>query len=664
MIDTTRPDGFLPEGSAALQQRIVQLRLAMQAGWQRGERRGVEHYLPQYADLAGNDEAVLDCIYGEYVLREELGETPDPEEFCRRFPRLAEPLRRLFTVDRALVAGKDASTDPHRGGVTLPLPHDHLPPAAAPAAPAQPSLPAAIGKYRVVGILGSGGQGIVYRAVHPTLGKDVVIKVARWSYGAAEERELLLHEGRLLAELDHPYLARVYDFDFHEGRPFLVMEFIRGQTLAQYAAQHRPSPRQVARLVALTAGAIATAHRRGIVHRDLKPDNILIDETDRPRVIDFGLAQWRDAWQHQVDPAGTIAGTLQYMAPEQAAGDTARIGPATDVYALGGVLFHLLTGKPLVEGKSLTEVLAKVKAGDVNVAALKQAAVPRRLAAVCRRALSRDPAQRPPTAAFAEDLETACRPRWTAGRLTLVAGSLLFVLAGFAAWWVTQHEIETPLPQPATASSLRVQVTPTVTSNTRLPAFVYDTKLPTLFVRIADDDDRENKAPGGDLFNKLPVLTGYEMQVEVSPPQGLHVTLFYLSSSGKLVEMVHMPRTTEAVKLYYPSKDATQFATLRGPSGTECWLVCGNRSGPVTVADLEKIWPKAGAWPQLPKDALYRLMRGQIVAEAGNRDIGEVKQRDNPEGEVVRFLEELESKLRPQVDYYEGLAFGLTKRGK
>jgi predicted Ser/Thr protein kinase len=660
MSDATRPDDGLHAARTAdfnpVQQRVLELRLAMQTDWKRGQRQGVEHYLLQYPELAGNDDAVLDCIYGEFVLREEMGDQPDPEEYGRRFPRLADPLRRLFAVDRALVGEGQSSTTNARGGETMLAAADALP--SHPEKTARPgtkAMPAAIGKYRVVSVLDSGGQGTVYRAVHPTLGKDVVIKLACQSCSSPEEQNHLLHEGRMLAELDHPHLARVYDFDFHEGRPFLVMEFIRGRTLEQYAAQRLPSPRQSAGLVAQAARALTVAHCRGITHRDLKPQNLLIDDNGQVRVIDFGLAQWRDAWQNQVDPAGTLAGTVHYMAPEQASGNTAGIGPHTDVYALGAVLCYLLTGKPPVEGRSLSDVLGKVKAGAVNLQALEQRGVPRRMQALCRRVLSCDPQQRPATAAaLADELEAACRSHWMVRRAVLVAVPLVLVLAGFVVWWAASQETGKAPPVPVVSGAPG----PVTTSTVKMSPLMYNARMPTLFLDVSEGAD---EVPGK-LTSRLPVLTGHYLRAKVKAPAGLYVTLFELSSSGQLKELARQGPTADGELLYFPAKEATAFVELQGPTGTECWLACGNRSGFVTVNDLQKVWPKAGTWPTLPDRFVYRLIRGDVLPEADSRDIGEVKKSANPAGEVVQFLEQLDAALRPRVDYYEGLAFCLKNK--
>src|SRR4029077_5316076 len=142
-------------------------------------------------------------------------------------------------------------------------------------------------------------------------------------------RDRLLLEGRLLAQCDHPNLVRVVDLDVHEGRPFVVMEHVPGLPLEKFALEHRPGPRQAARLVAELARAVAYLHARRIVHQDIKPQNALVDDQGRPRLIDFGLARRMSAWSD--DPADWVGGTAGYMSPEQARGCAEQIGTRTDV---------------------------------------------------------------------------------------------------------------------------------------------------------------------------------------------------------------------------------------------------------------------------------------------------------------------------------------------
>ena len=254
--------------------------------------------------------------------------------------------------------------------------------------------PTRIGKYLVVGELGKGGQGLVFRGLHPTLNRDVAIKWSLRPLSSADGNEDRLGaEGKMLAQLDHPGIVRVFDLDTHQGRPFLVMEFVRGCDLAQYVRQQPLGPDAAARLVAEVARAVQAAHRQGITHQDIKPQNILIDEAGRPRLSDFGIARLRDLWAVEADQP--IGGTLGYMAPEQLAGDPDRIGPRSDVYALGGVLYFLLTGQePRMESRDMAKIARQVLHGELDETRLAESSAPERLKNVCRKALAPKPEDR------------------------------------------------------------------------------------------------------------------------------------------------------------------------------------------------------------------------------------------------------------------------------
>ncbi len=202
---------------------------------------------------------------------------------------------------------------PSNGGTTLDWASDPIetaapeplgPEAVAAArerAAARAERPGAIGKYLVVDQLDEGGQGLVFRVIHPRLGRDMVLKLGRQPVGDDEQASLVA-EGRLLSDLEHINLVKIYDLDFHNDRPFLVMEYVHGRNLEDYARDEPVTPRRAAELVAKLAGALAMVHRRGIIHRDIKPRNILIDESGEPRLIDFGLARLRHAWSDRRRP--------------------------------------------------------------------------------------------------------------------------------------------------------------------------------------------------------------------------------------------------------------------------------------------------------------------------------------------------------------------------
>jgi serine/threonine protein kinase len=322
-----------------------------------------------------DDRALLPAALGQGMadaVRAHLESCPD----CRgRVDRLREEVAALREA---------SSTASHPGPPG--------PEAPARSGPPEP-IPAAIGKYAVVGRLGRGGQGEVFRAVHPELGLDLVIKLARKPLeGDGPEQDRLVAEGRLLAELRHPSLVRIYDLGLHEGRPFLALELVRGRTLRQQAEQGRLGPRRAAAVVAELADAVAYLHGRGVIHQDLKPENVLVDEAGRPRMIDFGLAGLRDAWSG--DGESPSGGTLGYMAPEQARLERDRIGPRSDLFALGGVLYFLLAGRAPFEGATGDERRARACRCDFDARALRAAGAPRRLERIVLRAMAAEPADR------------------------------------------------------------------------------------------------------------------------------------------------------------------------------------------------------------------------------------------------------------------------------
>jgi hypothetical protein len=236
----------------------------------------------------------------------------------------------------------------------------------------------------------------------------------------------LLREGRLLAQCDHPGLVRVVDLDVHEGRPFVVMEHVQGRTLQRYAEQRRPGAREAARLVAKVTKAVAYLHARGIIHQDIKPSNVLVEEQGHPRLIDLGLARLQTAWSD--DGSGWIGGTDAYMSPEQALGRADRIGSWTDVFGLGGLLYYLLTGRPLYRGPSRWSVLCQARTAEYVPLRQVNGRVPRALERICHKALAPDPERR---YRGADDLERTLR-RFVRRPRFVAAGAAVLGIAAAA----------------------------------------------------------------------------------------------------------------------------------------------------------------------------------------------------------------------------------------
>ncbi|MFO0847328.1 MAG: serine/threonine-protein kinase [Gemmataceae bacterium] len=295
--------------------------------------------------------------------------------------------------------------DPTTDGPELPPPPG-LPPDGVQAlsrllAPGDPS-PAG---YEVVRRLGRGAMGDVYLARQLSLKRQVALKLIRADRLARTPavRDRFRAEAETVARLSHPHIVQIFEVGEDAGRPFLALEYLGGGSLDARLSKAPLAPDAAAKLVADVAAGVQHAHDRGIVHRDLKPGNVLLAADGTPKVGDFGLA--RVVGDLAGDPAagdsgpgltqvGSVLGTPSYMAPEQAAGDTHRIGPRTDVYALGGLLFECLTGRPPFKAPTPAETLELVLQLDPPSPRQFQPTVPRDLETVCLKCLRKDPDRR------------------------------------------------------------------------------------------------------------------------------------------------------------------------------------------------------------------------------------------------------------------------------
>ncbi|MDY3559780.1 serine/threonine protein kinase [Gemmata sp. JC673] len=310
--------------------------------------------------------------------------------------------------------------------------------------------------YEIVGELGRGGMGVVYKARQVKLNRVVALKmVLAGAHADAREVARFLGEAQAVAAIRHPNVIQVFDSGEADGRPYLAMECLEGGSLAQRlrASGKMPSG-AAAELVAKVALGVQAAHDRGIVHRDLKPHNVLLDAPGptaepwgEPKVMDFGLAKRDGA---ELTRTGSVMGTPAYMSPEQARGETKSIGPAADVYALGVILYECLTGSVPFTGSDPWSVIRQVVSDEPVPAARRAPGVPRELDLICRKCLAKEPAERYASAAdLAADLrrylggEPLLGPRtglWYAARKqfrrrwrpALAAGTLLGLLA--VAW--------------------------------------------------------------------------------------------------------------------------------------------------------------------------------------------------------------------------------------
>ncbi len=217
--------------------------------------------------------------------------------------------------------------------------------------PSESVVPSALGEFRIVGVLGSGGMGIVYLAEHDHPPRRVALKLLKPHLGSRQSLRRFHHEAEALGRLSHPGIARIFSTGTLSTavgpQPFLAMELVEGAPLLDWAREHAPSPERRLELIATIADAVEHAHQRGVIHRDLKPANILVDPSGQPRILDFGVARLT---AHQEATScetrtGQLVGTLPYMSPEQVSGAPEQVDTRTDVYALGAIAFEMLTGR-------------------------------------------------------------------------------------------------------------------------------------------------------------------------------------------------------------------------------------------------------------------------------------------------------------------------------
>ncbi len=270
--------------------------------------------------------------------------------------------------------------------------------------PFQPNT--TFGDYELLAEIARGGMGVVYKARQKTLDRIVALKmILAGRLATPDDLARFRTEAEAAAKLSHPNIVTVYDVGELDGQHYFSMEFIEGTTLAQRLATGPLPSRVAARYVQLTARAVHFAHRHNILHRDLKPSNILVDASDEPQVTDFGLAKRLGGDSGQTR-TGAVLGTPSYMAPEQAAGKIKDLGPWTDVYGLGAVLYELLTGRPPFRSETPMDTVMQVLERDPVPPRLLNPKVDADLQTICLKCLDKDPRHRYLTAeALAEDLQ-------------------------------------------------------------------------------------------------------------------------------------------------------------------------------------------------------------------------------------------------------------------
>jgi serine/threonine-protein kinase len=408
----------------------------------------------------------------QQLIEQLLDSDATPEEVCASCPELLPLVRDRWRQMCRIRANLDALFPPPLEGdastpelqeeATADCSSTHLAgPRTSPSVPPQEgaALPQIPG-YEVQATLGHGGMGVVFRAKHLRLNRLVALKmVLAGACASPRERTRFQREAEAVAGLRHPNVVQIYDVGDVDGRPYFTMELVEGGTLAQRLAGTPQEAHQAGELAGTLAGAVQAAYACGIIHRDLKPSNVLLTTEGTPKISDFGLAR-RLGDGAGLTQTGLAVGTPSYMAPEQARGRPDAVGPAVDVYALGAMLYELLTGRPPFKGESAAETVHQVIFQEPAPPSLLNPKVPRDLETICLKCLQKDPQRRyGAAAALAEDLARFRRGepilarraglverliKWVRRHRSLaasiVAGMLLLnVLLGLGVWVLSER---------------------------------------------------------------------------------------------------------------------------------------------------------------------------------------------------------------------------------
>ena len=337
-------------------------------------------------------------LIAEYLRRRDAGEQVDIEELCTAHPQFAEGLRTFVDGEQQMQPLLGAT-----GPKSIDTTPSHV--AARDTAitgPSQSRVPTAngqmFGRYRLDKELGSGAMGAVYLAFDTKLERQVALKIPKVAaMHRGEFLERFSREAKAAAQLSHPHLCPIYDYGEHEGLPFISMGYVDGPPLDDVITGRTIAPREIAEWLSTVAEALEHAHQNGIVHRDLKPGNILINSHGEPVVTDFGLARnLETADESRVTKDGALVGTPAYMSPEQVEGLRDRVGPLSDVYSLGVILYELLTGALPFSG-SVTSVIAQIARDTPTPPSTHRPNVDPDLEQLCLTMIEKDP---PPTPAI------------------------------------------------------------------------------------------------------------------------------------------------------------------------------------------------------------------------------------------------------------------------
>ncbi len=341
-------------------------------------------------------QQIADEFLAEYLRRVEAGEAVDRDEFLRLHPEVTDLLRAYFAgADSMQRLKTEISAAPSPRGDETIAPRGPTDSTMTPAGPFS-ILPRQFGRYRVEKLLGAGAMGAVYLAHDTQLARPVALKVPRLS--GNEDSEIvsrLLREAKAAANLNHPNICRVYDAGVEAGTFYIAMEYIDGRLLSEFISPDRfQDERRCVNVARKLAAALAEAHAKGIVHRDIKPANIIVNARGEPILTDFGLARLTDQPRDgRATQSGMLIGSPAYMSLEQANGDVAKIGPKSDIYGLGVLLFELLTSRLPFQGSVLT-ILSQIAGKEPPAPSSLRPGLDPRLDFICQRMMAKQPDDR------------------------------------------------------------------------------------------------------------------------------------------------------------------------------------------------------------------------------------------------------------------------------